>query len=136
MLIGAHYYAWYVKDEWPQKTLRGHLKQLPITQFERSWYKNTLSFPESDFRHLAVVRQHFQWCKQYGIDFLFISCNNEELLPYLDLAEEIGIKLSIHVETLGITEKTGNVRNKKVEIGFPCCSAKRLVLSSRLVSNR
>ena len=116
MLIGAHYYAWYVKDKWPHKTLRGHLSQLPITQFEGSWYKNTLSFPDNDIRHLDVVRQHFQWCKQYGIDFLFVSCNNEELLPYLDLAEEVGIKLSIHVETLGIVETLGNTRIKKIEV--------------------
>lgn len=111
MLIGAHYYAWYKNNNWQQKTIRGHLQQLPITQFENNWYRNSLSFPISDSNSLATVRQHFEWCKQYGIDFLFVSCNKEELLPYLDLAEEIGIKLSVHIETLGVTQE------KKVEKG-------------------
>lgn len=109
MLIGAHYYAWYKNSNWQQKTIRGHQQQLPITQFENNWYRNSLSFPISDPNSLATVRQHFKWCKQYGIDFLFVSCNKEELLPYLDLAEEVGIKLSVHIETLGVTQE------KKVE---------------------
>lgn len=112
MLIGAHYYAWYGKKEWYKNTLRRHVGQIPKAEgvFENEgWYCNRLGYPERLLEEEKTVSQHFEWCSNYGIDFLLVSFKREKILPYLDLAEKYNIKLTLHAETLGLVGK------KKVE---------------------
>ena len=93
MIIGAHYYPWY-KDNWGHKTVRGLVNQTPSL----GWYNNKLSLPLEDKAKIFIT--HCEWCKKYGIDFLVLSYNGIELIPYLDIAEAFDIKITIHYETL------------------------------------
>lgn len=94
MQIGAHYYPWYKDGQrWKTKTARYYHRQKPSL----GWYNNV--------KDCEVIKQQFQTCKQYGIDFLLISQFNEDLLLYLDIAEEIGIKITAHCETVQKTKK-------------------------------
>lgn len=117
MQVGAHYYAWY-HDDWKTRTLRNFIKQAP----ENGWYNNVLTFgdpsPSDD-----TVKYHFELCKKNGIDFLLVSQKNEDLLPYLDIAEEFDLKLAAHCETLG---KAKSHKVRREDLGKLLFDAPRL----------
>ncbi len=64
-LTGVYYYPWYSNSwghEWPGQSFRDYLipPQTPV-------------LGQYDSRNKSVIRQHLDWCKQYGIDLWVCS---------------------------------------------------------------
>jgi len=121
-LFGTHYYPWYSKTNWGERTIRLYLEQGPSVT-KQPWYNNYLNFPLTDPVKEKVVRQHFEWCKEAGIDFVLISFKKQEMLPYLEIAAEVGIKACLQVETLALA---GNERVTSENIGRVLFSLPRI----------
>lgn len=95
MLIGAYYYAWY-RQNWLMRTVR-QLDRPVYGEYDNTTYN-------------TVIPTHMELMMKFGIDFISVSWNGDDLGYVLDNANKVGMKVTYFYESLRRAGQDGIIR--------------------------